>query len=121
MPNIETQAYWDAVKEGRLLLKQCAACGKVHHFPRALCPFCFSEKTRWVDSPGRGRIYSWTVMRRGEPNALAYVELDEGPRMLGQIVQCDFDALEVNQRVHVVFVPDDQGVPRPCFTPSTSD
>jgi uncharacterized protein len=117
MPNFETQRYWDAAAEGELLLKTCDGCGKVHFYPRAICPFCFSSDTRWTPSSGKGRIYSFTIMRRGNPFALAYVELNEGPKMLSHLVNCDYETLRVDQAVRVVFCRDDQGFVRPCFEP----
>ena len=80
--NPETQACWDAASQGKLLIKRCAACGESHWYPRALCPFCGSDRTEWQDSAGRGVIYSYSVMRRATPPyVLAYVTLDEGLRV----------------------------------------
>ena len=60
----ETQAYWDAAAKGKLLVRKCAACGQCHHYPRTICPFCFSDKTEWIEASGKGTIYSYSVMRR---------------------------------------------------------
>ena len=82
----------------------CGACGKAHWYPRAICPFCGSDKVEWRAASGRGTIYTFSVMRRAkEPYAIAYVTLAEGPAMLTNIVECDFDALRVGQTVSVVF------------------
>jgi uncharacterized OB-fold protein len=60
----------------------CNACGKIHFYPRSICPFCFSDETHWLESKGVGAIYSYSIMRRGgSPYALAYVTLDEGPTL----------------------------------------
>ena len=84
--------YFDAAAEGKLMLKKCNDCGKVHHYPRALCPFCGSDRTEWKDATGRGTIYSYSVMRRVPvPYALAYVTLEEGVTMMTNIVDCDLD------------------------------
>ena len=75
----ETQAYWDAAAKGKLLVKKCTACGQAHHYPRTLCPFCFSDKTEWIETSGKGTIYSYSVMRRAPvPYAMAYVTLEIG-------------------------------------------
>jgi uncharacterized protein len=117
--NPENKPYWDAASEGRLLVKRCRACGEAHHYPRALCPFCFSDDTEWRDASGRGTIYSYSVMRRAPvPYAIAYVTLEEGPTMMTNLVDCDFDALEIGQAVKVVFTPTDGGPPMPMFTPA---
>lgn len=118
--NPENKPFWDAAAEGRLLLKRCKDCQQPHYYPRALCPFCFSDNTEWVDAKGTGEIYSYSVMRRGAPvpYALAYVTLDEGVSMLTNLVDCDFDALRIGQRVRVVFKPSEDGAPVPVFTPA---
>lgn len=118
--NPENQPFWDAAAQGRLLLKRCKACNEPHYYPRTLCPFCFSDDTEWLDAKGTGEIYSYSVMRRGAPvpYALAYVTLDEGPTMLTNIVDCDFDALAIGQRVKLVFKPSEDGTPVPMFAPA---
>jgi hypothetical protein len=116
--NPETKPFWDAASEGRLLLKKCAACGLFHYYPRALCPFCGSDRTEWQAASGRGSLYSYSVMRRAAtPYAIAYVTLDEGVTMMTNIVDCDLDALRIGQGMKVVFKPTDGGPPVPMFTP----
>ena len=118
-PNPETTAYWAAAAQGKLLVKKCEACGKVHFYPRAHCPFCFSEQTVWQEASGRGTIYSFSVMRRAKtPYAIAYVTLAEGPSMMTNIVDCDLDAIRIGQSVRLVFKPSDTGQPVPMFTPA---
>ena len=115
-PTPETAEFWAATAEGRLLLKRCTACAAVIWYPRAICPVCHATTTEWFASSGRGRVYSYTVSRRGEgafkdaaPYVLAYVELDEGPRLLTNIVDCDVDAVAIDQQVQAVFVDTGQG------------
>jgi len=116
-PNPETQAFWDATAQGRFLIRRCTACGKAHWYPRKACPFCWGEKTEWVEASGRGTIYSYSVMRRAaEPYVVAYVTLAEGPTMLTNLVDCDFDALAIGQEVRLKFSPSEGGPPVPTFT-----
>ena len=104
--NLETAPYWDAAQSGKLLLKRCNACGQTHFYPRAICPNCFSDDTVWYEASGQGRIYSYSVMRRVEqPYVIAYVTLTEGVTMLGNIVDCEFDAVAIDQPVEVTFRP----------------
>ena len=118
-PNPETKAFWDSAAQGKLLIKRCRACGQSHYYPRALCPYCMSDATEWQATAGTGTIYSYSVMRRAEvPYAIAYVTLDEGPTMMTNLVNCDFDALRVGQRVKVAFTPTEGGPPVPTFTPA---
>ena len=116
-PNPETQPYWDAAAAGRLVVRKCASCGKLHHYPRAVCPFCFADATEWQAASGRGKIYSYSIMRRAEvPYAIAYVTLEEGVTMLTNLVDCDFASLRIGQAVRVVFKPTEGGPPLPMFT-----
>jgi uncharacterized protein len=125
--NIETKPFWDATAEGRLVLPHCNACGFVIWFPREFCPECHATDVTWRDASGEGVIYSFSVTRKGQgdyrnatPYVLAYVELDEGPRVMTNIVDCDPDALEVGQRVRVVFHDTGQGSALYRFAPARS-
>ncbi|HLS55209.1 MAG TPA: OB-fold domain-containing protein [Zeimonas sp.] len=117
-PNPETAAFWSAAGEGRLALRYCRSCGRHHHYPRAICPLCMSDATEWRAAAGGGRIHAWSVMRRAPvPYAVAYVELDEGPLMLTNIVNCDLDALRIGQRVTLAFQRFEGGA-LPVFEPA---
>jgi len=94
----------------------CEECSEPFYYPRVVCPFCFSARVHWLECSGSGRIYSYSVVRRGEPYAIAFVELDEGPRLMTNIVDCDFDAIRIGDPVAVVF-RDLDGVPTPMFSP----
>ena len=116
--NPETKPFWDVAAEGRLLIKKCVTCGQVHFYPRAICPFCGSDKTEWVSASGRGTVYSYSVMRRVPiPYALAYVTLEEGVTMMTNIVDGDLDAIRIGQRMTVAFKPSEGGPPVPMFRP----
>ena len=119
LANPEAKPFFDAAAEGRLVVKYCGACSQYHYYPRTLCPFCLSDRTEWRDAKGTGTIYSYSVLRRAgpEPYCIAYVTLDEGVAMFTNIVDCDFDAVRIGQRVKVVFQPTDGGPPVPVFTP----
>ena len=120
----ETEQFWDATCEDVLLLTLCSDCGDTFHYPRARCPHCASSDTEWINASGRGTIYSYTVTRKtgGEyanatPFVLAYVELDEGPRIMTNIVDHDLNDIEVGQRVKVRFHEIDEDHRLPRFTP----
>jgi uncharacterized OB-fold protein len=115
-PNPETEPYWAAAAEGRLLVMGCNQCGRVYHPPRARCPDCLSDDTEWVEASGEGEIYAHAVTRQmgppyaeSTPYVVAYVELAEGPRMLTNVVTDDPEALSVGQAVAVVFDETDDG------------
>jgi uncharacterized OB-fold protein len=118
-PDPESKPYWEAAARGELLVKHCTACGEYHHYPRANCPFCFSDRTEWRKAAGTGTLYSYSVLRRVPvPYAIAYVTLAEGVSMMTNIVDCDFDALKIGQKVKLVFKPSEGGPPLPMFTPA---
>ena len=118
VPNLETKAFWDATAEGKLMVGKCEACGKLHYYPRAICPFCFGDKTELQQVSGNGTIYTYSVMRRAPiPYAIAYVTLAEGPTKMTNIDDCDLDQIKIGQAVKLVFKPSDGGPPVPMFTP----
>jgi uncharacterized OB-fold protein len=119
IPDPTTQPVWDAAREGRLLIGRCRDTGRHFWYPRGVSPFTLSTNVEFVEAKGTGSIYSYTVMRAGTPFAAAYVELDEGPRLFTNIVDCDLDALRIGQRVKLVFKPSEgDGPPLPMFTPA---
>jgi uncharacterized OB-fold protein len=114
--NPESKAFFDAAREGKLLVGKCSACKDLHYYPRAICPFC-SGKTELVAAKGTGKIYSYSVMRRvAEPYAIAYVTLDEGVTMLTNMVDCDLDRLRIGDPVRLVFKAAEGGEMIPMFT-----
>ena len=122
--NVETKTFWDATAEGKLILPRCNACDVVIWYPRLFCPECGSTDIGWFDASGKGTIYSFTINRRGQGDyrdmayVLAYVELDEGPRVLTNIVDCDPEQVSVGQAVQVVFHPTSNGAALPRFRPA---
>jgi uncharacterized OB-fold protein len=112
-----------------LLLPKCEDCQALIWYPRPFCPQCSSLRIGWVEASGRGTIYSFTINRRGTAdlpeyrnsgtNVLAYVELEEGPRVMTNIVDCDPDSVRIGQAVSVVFHDTGQGTALPRFRPAS--
>jgi len=116
----ETTPFWQAAQRDRLVLPRCGDCGRLHWYPRGICPYCLSTSIAWQDSAGRGCVYSVTIFQRdGEKTVIAYVELDEGLRLLTKILAHNPASIAIGQRVEVVFVPDtdDQQQKIPFFRP----
>ena len=125
--NPETAPFWAATARGELLVRQCEDCDSLIWYPRSVCPECGSLRTRWQPVSGRGQIYSYTVNYRGEgayrdggPYVLAYVELDEGPRLMTNIVEAEAGALAVGLPVEVTFHDTGEGSALPRFRPRPS-
>jgi hypothetical protein len=123
----ESKGFWEACKRRELCVQRCRSCATLRYYPRALCPRCLSAETDWVRLSGRGSVYSYTVtyqtqapgFRERLPYVVAYVELDEGPRVLSNIVDCVPDAVHIGMAVEVVF--DDVGeIAVPRFRPARS-
>lgn len=115
--NPESKAYWEAAQSGRLMIGRCRSCQAAHHYPRALCPRCFSPEVQLEASSGRGEIYSVSITRRGvpAPYAIAYVKLEEGVTLLTHIVDTAFDAIRIGAPVHVAFRASKGGQQVPVF------
>ena len=123
----ESKGYWEACQRHELYVQKCLACGELRHYPRALCPACLSDETQWVRSSGRGTLYTYTVtyqnqspgFREDLPYVLAYVELEEGVRLLTNIVGCDPNELQIGMAVEVSFEDVTAAVSLPKFKPVT--
>jgi uncharacterized OB-fold protein len=120
----ETRPFWDATAQGRLTLPRCRRCRTVIWYPRTFCPDCHTLGVEWFDASGLGTVYSFAVTQKGDgpwrevsPYVLAYVELEEGPRVLTNIVECDPSSIAIGQAVEVVFHPTEKGPALPRFRP----
>jgi uncharacterized OB-fold protein len=110
-PTPVTRHFWDAARAGRLELRCCRACGLMFHYPRVLCPRCWSQDLGWHAVSGRGTVATFTVLHRAvhpawqarAPYVAALVDLEEGPRLLSNIVGADPAAVRVGLPVEVVF------------------
>ena len=109
-PTLETEPFWTAAASGRLVLPKCDNCGNIIWYPRRFCPVCHHASVTWIDASGRGTVYSFTVVRKGRgpwreaaPYVAAYVELEEGPRMMTNIIEVEPSAVAIGMPVEVVF------------------
>jgi uncharacterized protein len=118
----QTQPYWDAAREGRLVLQRCKDCGRHQFYPRGFCTACLSGELEWVEASGSGRIYTFTICRIAAhpaltaPYAVALVDLDEGVRMLANVVDCDLALIRTGARVAVRFQAIGDAYTLPQFT-----
>ena len=114
----ETEAFWEAANESRLLLRRCLDTGKAYFPPHERSPFTGSANTEWFDASGEATLYAHSVLVRTDvPYCLAYVTLTEGPIILSNICTDDFDQLEIGQPLEVVFVDSTTGQKVPAFAP----
>ena len=111
--NADSAPYWEGAREGRLLLQRCGDCGTLRFFPRYLCTACGSERTEWTEASGRGTVHSFTIVHRAAfpefqartPYVVALIDLEEGPRMMTNIVGADALEVAIGDAVTVEFEP----------------
>lgn len=124
VPTPETQPYWDGAKAGELRLQRCDACAHAYFPPRPFCPKCAHRKVSWFTASGKGMLYSYVIHERPAPGftppySIAVVQLDEGPRLMSNIVGCPQtpEALKLDMRLEVVFTPVSEKITLPQFKP----
>lgn len=107
----ESKPYWEAARRHELVLPRCNNCSRFHFYPRILCPYCKHASLTWEKVSGRGTIYSFTVSRvpispayqDDVPYVVALVELEEGPRIMTNIVDCTPEQVKIGLPVEVCF------------------
>ena len=125
VPSIESQPYWNGLRERRLLMPRCDACGTHWFPPTLLCPSCSTKKWSWTAVSGRGRIFSYVVYHRiyhpgfadEIPYAVAVIQLDEGPRLVSNVIGVAPDQLVCDMPVEVVYQPVTDNITLPKLKP----
>jgi uncharacterized OB-fold protein len=106
---LDSAFFWDGLEAGELRIQRCASCNKLRHPPRPMCPYCRSLERDHVVASGRGTIYSFVVHHkppvpgRDHPFAVVLVELEEGTRIVGNVVDLDPSDVKIGMDVEVVF------------------
>jgi uncharacterized OB-fold protein len=124
----EARPYWDGARDGKLMLPKCQACGKAFFYPRVRCPFCSSGDIAWFQASGRGTLYSFEIAHQilnkafkvKPPVILAMVELEEGPRLMTNLVNVapDPTVIACDMPVEVVFEKLTDEISLPVFQPA---
>ncbi|MGZ3625030.1 MAG: Zn-ribbon domain-containing OB-fold protein [Ktedonobacteraceae bacterium] len=121
----ENRPFWEGCQQGKLLLQQCSECHHYQFYPRLYCMKCSSDALHWVEATGRGVIYSFTIIYQNKspefvhdtPYNVAIVQLEEGPRLLSNIVDVDATELHVDLPVTVAFDRVTDTITLPRFRP----
>ena len=125
-PSPATQPFWDATAEQRFLIQRCPACGQAQFYPRPTCTSCASTSLDWEPASGAATLHTFTVARRAthpafdgtEPYVVAIVELAEGPRVTGNVVDCDVDDVRVGMPLELIWdEPGEDGFRLPLWAP----
>ena len=117
------EPYWEAIKRKKLVFQRCKECGKWSHPPRVMCDKCNSSDMEWVESSGKGKIYSYVVFtREAHPTfkvpyevVLVEMENEEGVRIISNMADCTPDEVYIGMPVEVVFVDVTDEWPLPLF------
>ena len=119
-----TAPYWEAAARHELALPRCDGCGLVFFPPRELCPGCWGVNMSWQTMSGRGTVWTFTEVHvpfyddtwaDDVPYVVAVIELDEGPRLLANLVEPDMDRLVIGDRVEATFEDRSEGLSLPMF------
>ena len=124
-PTDHSAAFWSGTAEGRFVIQRCASCHQAIFYPRVNCTACGRTELIDEDSSGRGTVYTFTVARRpthrafadAGPYVIAIVELDEGPHITTNIVDCDPDQVTIGMPVELTFAEEVDGIAIPLFRP----
>jgi uncharacterized OB-fold protein len=119
-PDGVSAEFWSALVSGRLLIQSCAECGHRQFYPRAICVSCGSEPV-WTDASGRGTVHTFTVVRQNGlpafrdaiPYVTAIIELEEGPRLMGNVTGCAAEDVRIGMavRAYALKATPDIGIP----------
>ena len=124
-PTELSKPHWDGCKNGELVVQRCTACGTFVFIPQPTCTGCLSDALEWVQSSGKGVVYSCTTVHRPQrlefevPYTVAIVELEEGWHMLTNIVECPHEEIEIGMPVEVTFRKMTDEITLPLFKPAS--
>jgi uncharacterized protein len=124
VPTRESQPFWDGMREHRLMLQHCTSCGKVRHYPRPVCPHCYSMESEFRQAPLTGKVHAWTVchhpfnffFKAQAPYIVALVDMDAGVRINAPLRGVAEGDLRIGRPVTLAFEPVNKDITLPCFT-----
>ena len=118
---LDFEGFWTGVDQGKLLLQKCADCGEWRHIPKPMCPKCHSVEKEWVPVSGKGVVYSWVTYKESPhpafktPYSVVLVELEEGMRIVSNLVDVKPDEIAIGMPVEVTFDKITEEVTLPKF------
>jgi uncharacterized OB-fold protein len=125
----EAKPYWDGLKDEKLMLPKCGDCNKAFFYPRIACPHCHSRNIGWEQASGKGVLYSFEIAYRSlnpafkiePPYVLAMIELEEGPRIMSNLINNEADpaVVKIGAPVEVVFEKQNDDVTIALFQPAS--
>jgi uncharacterized OB-fold protein len=127
LPNSATQPFWDATARGELVVQWCEECQEAQFHPGPLCRTCGGEPG-WKVTNGQGAVYTYTIVHQSRtppfdtlvPYIVAMIDLDDGPRMMTNVIGCPIDQVHVGMRVEVGFAAEVDGIALPFWQPAVA-
>lgn len=127
-PDHLSEHFWKSVLDGTLLIQKCESCNNFQFYPRALCTRC-GASPEWYETTGRGTVYTYTVIRQNGakpfaallPYVVAMIELEEGPKLMGNLTDCDPDTVHIGMNVVFYPVPMSGEIGLPFWRPAPAD
>lgn len=121
----DTRGYWEALRSHRLVVQRCLECRTYRHHPRPMCPSCHSLAFEWAPVSGRGTVYSYAIVTQPlhpywadrTPYSVVLVELEEGIRIVSNLVGCPNESIRIGMPVTVVFEDVSDEISLPMFEP----
>ena len=128
-PTPETREFWEGAQRGELRIQRCRSCGKAYFYPRPFCPHCSSRDVEWFTASGKAKLYSYVINHRAPPHfqdwapyVIAVVELEEGPRMMTNIIGVEPapEHLPIDLPLQVTWQRENDTITLPLFEPAGS-
>lgn len=117
--SVECKEFWEGCNAEKLMIPRCKDTNQFYWYPRNLSPFTLTDNIEWVEASGKATLYSHSTLRRAKPPyCLAFVTLEEGVTIMTNIVDADFDALEIGQAMQLAFYETENGQKVPVFKPA---
>jgi uncharacterized OB-fold protein len=123
----DSAVYWEGCRQKKLMLQHCSSCSKPRYPANNFCPHCRDKNFTWKESLGKGRLYSWIVVRHPVPKEIyaedvpyivALIDLEEGVRIASNIVGCEPESITPDMTLQVIFKPVTEQVTLPLFEPT---
>ena len=108
---IISKEFWESIKQHKFIIQKCKKCSKYIFYPREFCPYCLSSNLKWVQATEYGTIHTYSIIYRPPfsafkeniPYNIAIIELDEGVRLMGTIINCNNNEIKIGRKVKIVF------------------
>jgi uncharacterized OB-fold protein len=125
IPDADSKEFWDGCHRHELQLQKCNKCNNFHYPPAPVCPVCFSSDVKWEKVSGKGEVYTFSIVRRAPnpdweadvPYTLAVVQLEQGPRMVTNIIGIKPEEVKIGMKVQVAFEDATENYSLPKFKP----